>query len=385
MTFPTISHLIESIIGIYIPLPIQTFGFFIVLAFIIGHYYINKEFKRMEKMNIFNPIKIESSKSKTTLIIDYIFNGLMSFLFGYKITYIIANYNSFSIEPQKLILNSEGNLLLGFIFLTISIIYINYTSKKSDFSTTKLITPSSLSLNFIFVAAISGIIGAKLFSVLEDFNYFIQNPIQALFSFSGLTFYGGLILGTICTILYARKYNIPISKLADVFAPSLILSYGIGRLGCHFSGDGDWGIVANFDNKPIFFPDWLWGYNFPRNVIETGIKINDCVGKYCYELPQAVHPTSLYEAIFGICAFLLLWNIRKKIHTPGVLFSIYLIINGIERFLIETIRVTDKYMFLNFNLTQAQIIGIGIVIIGLSSIIYLNRSKFLWIYLKNKA
>jgi len=135
--------------------------------------------------------------------------------------------------------------------------------------------------------------------------------------------------------MYARKYKLSVLRLADTFAPSLILAYGIGRLGCHFSGDGDWGIIANFDNKPLLMPDWLWGYSFPRNVIEAGIRIDGCVGKYCHELPQAVHPTSLYEAIFGIMAFLLLWKIRKKINIPGVLFCVYLIINGIDFLTVE--------------------------------------------------
>jgi len=83
---------------------------------------------------------------------------------------------------------------IAFIFLCISIIYLKYSQKNIDDRLLKTISPSNLSLNFIFVAAVSGIIGAKLFSVFEDFSYFIQNPIQALFSFSGLTFYGGLIL-----------------------------------------------------------------------------------------------------------------------------------------------------------------------------------------------
>jgi len=194
MTYPTISHFIENIIGIYIPLPIQTFGFFIVLAFIAGHYFIHKEFQRLEKIQVFQPIKLKLSKSHTSLIIDYIFNGLMSFFLGYKIIYIINNYRLFSIEPQTLLLNSEGNFVIAFIFLCISIIYLKYSQKNIDDRLLKTISPSNLSLNFIFVAAVSGIIGAKLFSVFEDFSYFIQNPIQALFSFSGLTFYGGLIL-----------------------------------------------------------------------------------------------------------------------------------------------------------------------------------------------
>ena len=167
----------------------------------------------------------------------------------------------------------------------------------------------------------------------------MSNPLDALFSFSGLTFYGGLIFGTIAVIMYGKKYNIKTVYLADIFAPSLILAYGVGRMGCHFSGDGDWGIIANMNNKPVFIPDWLWGYNFPHNVIEAGEKIEGCVGMYCNQLPYLVYPTSLYESIFAVLAFLFLYNIKKYIKIPGLLFCIYLILNGIERFLIEIIRV----------------------------------------------
>ena len=154
------------------------------------------------------------------------------------------------------------------------------------------------------------------------------------------------------------------------------MSYGVGRLGCHFSGDGDWGIASNLDSKPYIFPDWMWSYKFPNNVIEAGVKINDCVGRYCYELPNGVYPTSLYEAIFGIIAFLVLWNLRKKIKVPGVLFSIYLILNGFERFSIETIRITEKYNIIGFSVTQAQVIGIILISIGISSVIILkNKHK----------
>ena len=372
MTYPTISHFIESLTGIFIPLPIQTFGFFIVLAFLFGRYFIKKEFLRLESLKIFKSVTLENKKYNSETIIDYIINGLMSFLFGYKIIYIIQNYSAFAESPQQIVLSSDGNLLLGILFLISTIAYIYYSNTQQKERET-IILPSDLSWNFIFVAAVGGIIGAKLFAVFEDIDYLLKDPISALFSFSGLTFYGGLILGAISVILYAKKYKIPIPNLADTFAPSLILAYGIGRLGCHFSGDGDWGIVANMDTKPSLIPDWLWGYNFPHNVIEAGQRIEGCVGKYCNELPYFVHPTSLYEALFGIMAFLFLWHIRKKISIPGVLFLIYLILNGIERYLIETIRITEKYNVLGMQLTQAQVIAIIISIIGIVGIIYLNK------------
>ena len=375
MTYPTISHFIESITGVFIPLPIQTFGFFIVSAFFAAQYFIKKEFLRLESIGILQSSPILNKENKFARIFDYIINGLVSFLFGYKIIHIIKNYETFAKKPQEILLSSQGSILLGLCFLMTTICYIYYGKKKTNVVEVKNILPSQLSWNFIFIAGISGIIGAKLFSVFEDIDYLIQDPLSALFSFSGLTFYGGFIFGTLAVILYGKKYNIKIKYLADTFAPSLILAYGIGRMGCHFSGDGDWGILSNMNIKPSIIPDWMWGYNFPHNVIEVGEKIEGCVGMYCYQLPYLVYPTSLYESIFGIIAFLFLYNIKTHIKIPGVLFCIYLILNGMERFLIEIIRVTEKYNVFGFNLTQAQIIGFVIIFIGLGGLLYLNNVK----------
>ena len=375
MTYPTISHFIESITGVFIPLPIQTFGFFIVSAFFAAQYFIKKEFLRLESIGVLQSSPILNKENKFALIFDYIINGLMSFLFGYKIIHIIKNYETFAKKPQEILLSSQGSILLGLCFLMTTIFYMYSGKKKTNVVEVKNISPSQLSWNFIFIAGISGIIGAKLFSVFEDIDYLIQDPLSALFSFSGLTFYGGFIFGTLAVILYGKKYNIKIKYLADTFAPSLILAYGIGRMGCHFSGDGDWGILSNMNIKPSIIPDWMWGYNFPHNVIEVGEKIEGCVGMYCYQLPYLVYPTSLYESIFGIIAFLFLYNIKTHIKIPGVLFCIYLILNGMERFLIEIIRVTEKYNVFGFNLTQAQIIGVIIIFIGLGGLLYLNNVK----------
>tara|TARA_B100000902_G_scaffold378672_1_gene412155 strand:- start:600 stop:1742 length:1143 start_codon:yes stop_codon:yes gene_type:complete len=374
MTYPTISHFIEQLTGIFIPLPIQTFGFFIVTAFIVAHYFIKKEFIRLETNNLIQAINLENKKNNFEIFFDYTFNGLLSFLFGFKIIYIFKNYKLFAQNPQQILLSSEGSILIGMLFLILSIIYIYQHNKEKDNTiTTKITTPSTLSWNFIFIAGFSGIIGAKTFAVFEDFNYLITNPVDAIFSFSGLTFYGGLIFGAISVILYGKKYNIKISSLADIFAPSLILAYGVGRLGCHFSGDGDWGIVANMDKKPFFIPDWFWGYNFPHNVIEAGEKIEGCVGMYCNQLPYLVYPTALYEACFGILAFIFLYRIKKYIKIPGILFCLYLILNGTERFLIEIIRITDKYFVFGIQLTQAQIIGILLIMIGSLCLLYLKK------------
>ena len=409
MTYPTISHFIESITGGTLLLPIQTFGFFIVLAFIFGHYFIQKEFLRFEINGFFKPVKQTNTVIILANIFTYIINGILSFLLGYKIIHIISNYNDFATNPQAELLSPDGNLYLACICLIVNILYVYLNNKKKGKTDINVpIKPSQLSWNFLVVAAISGLIGAKIFAIFEgdvdqlfpwhwkDNTSYLNHLKEVLFSFSGLTFYGGLIFGTIAVIIYGWINKMHIARLADGFAPSLILAYGIGRLGCHFSGDGDWGIVSNLTNKPSFLPDWLWGYTFPHNVIKKGELINGCCKEfikipilekwgggyreeclqYCYELVDPVYPTALYEALFCIGAFIILWKIRKHISIPGVLFFIYLIINGIERFSIETIRITKTINELTGTiipiigkLTQAQFIGIIIICIGIIGIL----------------
>jgi phosphatidylglycerol:prolipoprotein diacylglycerol transferase len=155
-----------------------------------------------------------------------------------------------------------------------------------------------------------------------------------------------------------------------------MLAYGVGRIGCQMSGDGDWGVV-NLRPKPEWlnsFPDWIWSYDFPNNVINAGIYIDGCTGRFCSVLPQPVWPTALYEVIMCIILFSVLWLIRKRITIPGLLFCIYLIMNGIERFFIEKIRVNTEYDILG-GITQAEIISFCLIITGLLFSLFLLRKN----------
>ena len=162
----------------------------------------------------------------------------------------------------------------------------------------------------------------------------------------------------------------------DSIAPSLIIAYGIGRIGCHVSGDGDWGIT-NLAAKPewmSFLPDWIWAYTYPNNVINAGIPIEGCTGRYCMELANPVFPTPLYEIAMAGIIFLILWTIRRKITTAGVLFFVYLTLNGIERFFIEKIRVNTKYDILG-GITQAEIISSLLILIGIIGCAILLKNR----------
>ena len=109
----------------------------------------------------------------------------------------------------------------------------------------------------------------------------------------------------------SEKNNIRWKHIADVAAPGLIIAYGIGRIGCQVSGDGDWGI-ANAATKPDwlgFLPDWIWSYTFPHNIINEGIPIPGCIGPHCFELAQGVYPTAFYETVMTVIIFSILWSL----------------------------------------------------------------------------
>jgi phosphatidylglycerol---prolipoprotein diacylglyceryl transferase len=226
------------------------------------------------------------------------------------------------------------------------------------------------------VAAVAGLLGAKIFHNLENLDDFARDPVDALLSFSGLTMYGGLIVGGLAVLWYVRKQGMSMLHFMDAAAPGLMLAYGSGRLGCQLSGDGDWGIV-NLAPKPDWFgflPDWAWSYNYPNNVISEGIPIPGCEGPHCMVLPDPVFPTPLYEAFACIGLFFVLWSFRKKIVVAGSLFCAYLIMNGVERFLIEKIRVNNKYVVFGHGITQAEIISVCLVVLGVAGLYLLHRN-----------
>ncbi len=163
----------------------------------------------------------------------------------------------------------------------------------------------------------------------------------------------------------------------DVVAPALIMGYAVGRIGCQLSGDGDWGII---NDQPLpswwFLPEWMWAYDYPHNVLEMGVPIEGCEGAYCRRLAQPVYPTPFYETVLSLVIFGILWGLRKRITIPGMLFYIYLIFNGFERFWIEKIRVNDKIPFLGMQPSQAEIISFLLFFVGIAGCIVLyTRSR----------
>ena len=378
--YPTISHLIEDLFGVNIPLPIQTFGFWVAIAFLAASYVIKIELQRKEKEGKISIIKIKKIVGLKLKSIDIGIALFSGFLIGFKLIEAILNYEDLVADPQSFILSIRGNLFGGILFAILSLYNKQKENKKQELEKPKEVDqeihPYELVGNITIIAAVSGIIGAKIFHNLENIQDFLADPIGQIMAFSGLTFYGGLICGAISVVMYCRKYKLNVLHLIDSAAPALMLAYGVGRIGCQMSGDGDWGVV-NLRPKPEWlnsFPDWIWSYDFPNNVINAGIYIDGCTGRFCSVLPQPVWPTALYEVIMCIILFSVLWLIRKRITIPGLLFCIYLIMNGIERFFIEKIRVNTEYDILG-GITQAEIISFCLIITGLLFSLFLLRKN----------
>lgn len=376
--YPGLSDLLKDIFGINLSLPIQTFGFFVALSFFAAYYFFVLELKRKEKEGILQKIPQKITINKKPGTFDYIINALVGFLIGYKIFLAIIDYKGFVDNPQEAILSSQGNFWGGLLGMALALFLLYRERKKikePEKEIEQMVSPYQLMGSITLVAAVSGIIGAKLFHNLENINDLMADPIGSLLSFSGLTFYGGLICGAVAVLWYANKKGIKPIYMLDASGPAMMLAYAVGRIGCQLSGDGDWGIV-NIAAKPDwmnFLPDWIWSFNYPHNVINEGISIPGCMGKHCFMLAQPVFPTPFYETIICLLLFAVIWMLRRRFTLPGIAFSVYLVLNGIERFFIEKIRVNTLYHVAGKSFTQAELISFLLVLSGLVGILIILR------------
>lgn len=375
--YPNLYFIIKKITGWTPPVVtsvIQTYGLFLAITFVIGGYIIYKEMARKHQEGLLPLVK---TTQKTASYWDIVINAIIGFIIGFKVLYAYHHYGTFINNPQDIVFSNKGSVIGGIIgaiiFGGLKFWDIQRFRKKHPNPQPKVVErpPQDAIGDIVIVAAISGIFGAKIFALIEMMDAFMADPLGMLFSGSGLAIYGGLIGGFIGVYFYARSKGIKTIHLMDAAAPALLLGYGTGRMGCHFSGDGDWGI-PNPHPKPSWLPDWAWSYTYPNNVLgqrADTVLMEDCIGefytdKYCYELVSGVYPTSVYETTTMVILFAIFWFLRKRIKIAGLLFFMYLIVNGIERFLIEIIRVNDRYDWF-FDFTQAQIVAIGFMVTGI--------------------
>lgn len=387
--YPRLSDLIYDLTGYFPCLPIQTYGFFLALAFVAAGTILYLEFKRMERAGLMHGTTVSKVVGEPVSPFELVVNGILGFLLGYKLIAAIFDWSSFADNPQEFIVSTEGNIWGGIALAALMVGLRWYEKKKEQLDTPQTIEetifPHQRIGDLIVIAAIAGILGSKIFTWMEDWENFMRDPIGALLSFNGLMFYGGLICGSLALLVYAKMVKIPVWRMTDAAGMAVIVGYGVGRLGCHFSGDGDWGIVNTLNRPDIlsWLPDWAWAYTYPHNVINEGIALANCslpccvdvpgcATRFCKVLPEGVFPTSVYEFLMAMAIFAVLWMLRKRIATAGILFGIFLILNGVERFLIEFIRINERHTILGIELSFSQYIAIGLMVLGVG-IVLLRR------------
>ena len=259
-------------------------------------------------------------------------------------------------------------LMLGISFIAASwLLSKEFKRKKYD---------ENASVNITFIALIGGVIGSKLLYVIEEWPSLAMMSsgklfsTDGLFSPAGLTWYGGFILATLIIFFYVRKKRIPFLGVCDAAAPSLAIGYGIARIGCHLSGDGDYGLPVSE------FASWVpWGTNYSNGTLppSSAFRGSELAQKFGGVVPDNTlcHPTPVYEFIVGVIIFYILWKYRTKFKIDGKLFFLYLILTGIARLLVEFIRLNPKLLW---GLSEAQLISIVIIIIG--TIFFINTPIF---------
>ncbi|MCG8307788.1 MAG: prolipoprotein diacylglyceryl transferase [Cytophagales bacterium] len=374
--YPELSDFINDVFGVDPALPFSSFGTILGLAFVIGYLLFAAELWRKEKEGQIAPVVRNADLTKKWVIFSkYLFSGVSGFVIGHKLIGAIYNYQEFVHNPGTFLFSIEGNLIGGSTGTIIGLLFCYYNVASLNKRPQKLVNHYQMLGKMSLMASVFCLVGARLFHYIENPDELITNPLESLIS-GGLNIYGGLIFGGLYIFLFIRQNKLDLLHYGDACAPALMISYGIARIGCHISGDGDWGI-PNDHPKPdnlFFIPDWLWSYDYADNALNI-----DLISFYKERGFESVlgraWPTPLYEFMICFLFFIVLWYLRKKKLLPGTLFSLYLILNGIERFSIEWIRINPRYTFLKLSFSMAQYISLILLLLGIYGLWYFNYSK----------
>jgi phosphatidylglycerol:prolipoprotein diacylglycerol transferase len=190
---------------------------------------------------------------------------------------------------------------------------------------------------------VGGVVGAKLWHVLEDPTLLMHHPLLVLFDRAGFAWFGGLLAGIAVLLWQGRQAKIGGLAMLDLAAPAVSVGYGVGRLGCLISGDGDYGI-------PTRLP---WGMSFPHGLVPT---------------TQRVHPTPIYELVVALLIAAYLW--RRGAKPLGQITGEYLVLSGVARFLVEFIRINPR---IYWGMTNAQVASLGSIVAGILLIVLARR------------
>jgi phosphatidylglycerol:prolipoprotein diacylglycerol transferase len=192
--------------------------------------------------------------------------------------------------------------------------------------------PPDWAYEIVFAALIGGLVGARLDYVIENWDKVSGDLVGNIFSGTGLVWFGGLLGGAAGVLLWARWRGFLGPVLLDAAAAPLAVGYAIGRIGCQVSGDGDYGVPS----------DLPWAMSYPDGTVPT---------------TQEVHPTPVYETLAMGTVAVVLWRLRDRF-APGGLFALYLVLAGVERFLVEFIRRNDSVLA---GLTLPQLVSLAMI------------------------
>ena len=198
--------------------------------------------------------------------------------------------------------------------------------------------PVDWAYEIVFAALVGGVVGARSYYLIEHYDTVKNDVVGSVFSGSGLVWYGGAIGGAIGVIAWMRWRHMLELRTFDMCATALALGYAIGRIGCQVAGDGDYGIPSSLP----------WAMGYPHGTVPTPHGVR-------------VQPTPIYETVVMCLLAYFLWRIRDKVR-PGVVFALYLLLSGLERFLVEFIRRNKEVVF---GLTAPQLTSIALCVIGL--------------------
>jgi prolipoprotein diacylglyceryl transferase len=380
--YPDLSYLAHALFGTqpdnWLSI-FKTFGFFLAIAFLASAVVFYIELKRKAKEGFYVPTKEMMTEGAPATLGEIVSNAVVGLLLAGKGLYAYLNYETFRADPASVILSGKMHWLAGLLGAAalggLTWWDAHRKRKYPPVEREVLIYPHDRISEMTVWAAVGGIVGAKVFDLFDNWESFLRDPMGSLLSGGGLAFFGGLVLGFILVVWYMWRKKIPFWPAADAVAPALTAGYGVGRIGCQLSGDGDWGIV-NTAPQPgwlSWLPDSWWATRYPHNVLNRvdtdpvpSVSIPDCSWDYCFQLSDPVYPTPLYEVLMMALVFGILWMLRKRLKVPGMLFFIYLALIAVERFLIEKIRVNVIHDVLGMKLTQAEIISIVLFLISLA-------------------
>ena len=194
-------------------------------------------------------------------------------------------------------------------------------------------------LGIVAMTVVAGIVGAKLWHVIDSPQEFRADGWSVLWSTGGFAWFGGLIAGILALIIQGRAASLSALRMLDLASPAAAVGYAVGRIGCLTSGDGDYGIPSNLP----------WAMGFPNGIDPTPPGVR-------------VHPTPIYELIAGLAIGWWLWRRLSKHLPTGAVVGEYLLLTGAARFLVEFIRRNPKILL---GLSNAQLASLGSIAAGL--------------------